>query len=146
MRSLIFIFVLVFNCTSAQEITQNIKTAFDTDNAQLLVDEMKAKNYDWNSCFTVKENTYNLLAIAIKLNAVKIFDALIEKVDVNKHCDDKTMLMYCAKYDNLDFFKKLVGKGVNLEEQGEKGRTAYDYAVHYKATRVLEFYEQLKKQ
>lgn len=86
-----------------------------------------------NKCYSLKESSYSLLSLAIKMQSKELFNKLIEeKADLNLICDDKSPLMFAAKYGATDFAKKLMEKGANKSITNKKGYKAYDYAINYK--------------
>lgn len=139
-----FLFVSIF--TFSQSINEKLKNSIETENLELLASELKKQNYTINECFDLKEKPYSLFAIVIKLEKQKIFNYLIEqKADINKICEDKSPLMYAVKYGNMNYVKKLVEAGANINLENEEGRTAIDYAKKYEHKEILEYLQSIKK-
>jgi len=121
----------------AQELTPQMKGMLQYDNT----DEFSTfiKKEDINKCFQVKESKYSLLVLAIKLDSKKMFEKLIdEKADLNLVCDNKTPLMYTAKYGKTDFAKMLLEKGADKSLKTEDGMNAFDYAMKYEKPKLAE--------
>lgn len=97
------------------------------------------KKDDLNKCFKIKDEPYSLLALSIKLGKAKVFEKLIEeKADLNLACDDKTPLMFAAKYGNAEFAKILLKNGADKNLKTSKGLTALDYANKYEKPELVE--------
>lgn len=126
------ILLLMSSLSFAQQLNNNIKKAFKTDNADALLAEVKTQKVTINDCFDIEEAGYSLLSLSIKMNKLNIFNALlIAKADLNKVCSDKTPLMYAAKYGELTFAKALLKAGADISVKNSEGKTAFDYAVKY---------------
>ena len=92
-----------------------------------------------NKCYSIKESSYSLLSLAIKTQSKELFNKLIEeKADLNLVCDDKSPLMFAAKYGEKDFTKILLQKGADKNMTNKKGYKAYDYAVNHKFPEIAE--------
>lgn len=125
---------------SAQELSNDQITILKYDNAAKF-SELISKQ-DLEKCFTVKENSYTMLALAIKMNSTKVFDKLLEqRPDLEKICDGKTALMFAAKYGNTDFAKKLLESGAKKDTKTDKGYSALDYAKKYEKTEIVKLLE-----
>lgn len=112
---------------NAQELTQAQAQLVKQDDLELFKKEFTKDNY--SQCYDIKESTYSLLAICIKIDSPKIFDYLLENgAKVNDICDDKTPLMFAAKYGKEDYALKLLKKGADKNITNSKGKTAKDYA------------------
>jgi ankyrin len=106
-----------------------------------------------NNCYTEGSYSYSLLSQAVRLNARKCFDLLIQKgADVNISCDGYVPpLMHAAKYGRLDMVKILISKGanVNYKYDGEYkpavGDTPLSYAIKYNQTAVADYLKSLAK-
>lgn len=146
MKILLFSILLLQSIIGlSQSINDNIYDSIENDNILMLASELKKQNYSLNECFELKEKPYSLFAIAIKLEKQKIFKYLIEqKADINKICEDKSPLMYAVKYGNINFVKKLVEAGANINLENEEGRTAIDYAKKYEHKEILEYLQSKK--
>lgn len=137
---------LISSLTFAQQLNDNLKEAFKADDASALLAEVKAQKANINDYFDVEGLSYTLLAISIKMNRPKTFNALIEqKADLNKICSDKTPLMYTAKYNTLDFAKALLKARADESIKNSEGRTALDYAVKYKNIELENLLKSIKK-
>lgn len=124
----------------AQELTDQMKGMLKYDN----IDEFSTyvKKEDINKCFQIKESSYSLLALSIKMDSQKFFQKLIdEKADLNLICDDKTPLMFASKYGNLALAKKLLERGADKNKKSNKGLTALDYAKKYEKPELIKISE-----
>lgn len=129
----------------AQQFNDKMKDAFKTDNATVLLAEIKAQKANVGDCFDVEGVSYSLLSISIKMQRPQIFSALIAaKADVNKICNDKSPLMYAAKYGQLDFAKALVKAGADAALANKEGQTALSYATKYDKKEVQAFLSTIK--
>lgn len=134
----LFLITLTFTISifSAQELTDGHKkmlTYDDTSNFSTLVNKENL-----NSCYPIENTSYSLLALAIKMNSIKIFQKLIdEKADLEKICDGKTPLMFAAKYGNLIIAKKLLENGAKKDTKTDKGYSALDYAKKYDQKEII---------
>ncbi len=141
MKKIFIIFGLISGAVFyAQELTDQMKGMLKYDN----IDEFSTyvKKEDINKCFQIKESSYSLLALSIKMDSQKFFQKLIdEKADLNLICDDKTPLMFTAKYGNLEFAKKLLQKGADKNKKSNKGYTALDYAKKYNQPELVKILE-----
>jgi ankyrin repeat protein len=129
----------------AQTVTPKLKEAFKQDYAAALFADLKEQKALVNDCFEVEGSSYSLLALSIRMERTKIFNALIEnKVDLNKVCSDKNPLMYAAKYGQLEMAKALVKAGADLKLVNKEGKTALDYAVKYEKKELETYFLSLK--
>lgn len=129
----------------AQTITPTLKEAFKNDNVAALFSELKDQKALVNDYFEVEGSSYSLLALSIRMEKAKIFNALIEnKADLNKVCSDKNPLMYAAKYGQLEMAKALVKAGADLKLVNKEGKTALDYAVKYEKKELEIYFLSLK--
>lgn len=134
-------FILLFVARSfAQQITPEIKTMLKNDGISNFDKMINQENI--NKCYSVEESSYSLLALSIKMNKPNIFKKLIEnKANLDLICDDKTPLMYTAKYGNFDFAKILLENGANKKVTSKKGNTALDYAKKYDQKELIKILE-----
>lgn len=140
-----FLLLLTSSFAFAQEFNDKMKDAFKTDNAEVLLAEIKAQKANADDCFDIEGVSYSLLAVSIKMQRPQIFNALITaKADVNKICNDKSPLMYAAKYGQLDFAKALVKAGADVALTNKEGQTALAYATKYDKKEVLAFLSTIK--
>jgi len=141
----ILIAFIIFNMSvKAQTFSNQMKSAFKSDDPEMLLAELKAQNQSINSCLLLEEKPYSLLALSIKASANKIFDALIKhKAELNKICDDKSALMSAAKYGMLDMAKALVKAGADPILQNREHKTALDYAKKYDKNELTDFLSSL---
>jgi len=136
--------------TKAQDISPEV-AAIKQDNVTKLNSFVNPNNL--NGCFQEGKFSYTLLAQAIRDNAKKCFDLLIEKgADVNKACEGYVPpIMPAAKYGRLEMLKILVAKGVDVSYQYEgdyepaNGETALMYAEKYKQIAVVDYLRSIKK-
>lgn len=114
----------------AQEISKNQMKIFQTDN---LLDFKKVfKTDDFNKCFAIKENSYDLLALSVKYERKNIFNYLLSNItDINRMCNNQSPLMVAARYGKADMAQSLLKKGANKTLKNANGETAKDFAVKY---------------
>lgn len=139
MKKLIFVVFTMTTVTfSAQELTNQMKTMIKSDNTDEFSTFIKAE--DINKCFNIKGDKYSLLSLAIKMDSEKFFDKLVsEKADLNFVCDNKTPLMFAAKYGKTEMLKELLKNGADKSaKSSSRGETAMDYAVKYKQSEIIE--------
>lgn len=130
-------FLFIFGAAYAQELTTEQKQILKFDNTARLSELIG--NEDINQCFKTENNSYTLLALAIKMKSMNIFQKLIDqKVDLEKMCDGKTPLMFAAKYGDVAMAKKLLENGAKRETRTEKGLTALDYAEKYNQPEIIK--------
>lgn len=130
-------FLFIFGAAYAQELTTEQKQILKFDNTARLSELIG--NQDINQCFKTENNSYTLLALAIKMKSMNIFQKLIDqKVDLEKMCDGKTPLMFAAKYGDVAMAKKLLENGAKRETRTEKGLTALDYAKKYNQPEIIK--------
>ena len=65
--------LIVSSFMFSQKITDKMKNAFETDNPVSLIEEIKVQKLNINDCFELKEKTYSLFAIVIKMDRQKVF-------------------------------------------------------------------------
>jgi ankyrin repeat protein len=132
----LFLFTIVY--TQAQEITKDTYLAFKNDNVSALKSQLDMTQL--NECYAVKDSSYALLALAIKMNATNSLSHLLsqEGIDVNKACSGKTPLMYTAKYGKLEMLKMLLNAGANRKLQNE-GQDVLAYAKKYKQQKIVNY-------
>lgn len=114
----------------AQEISKNQMKIFQTDNLQ----EFKKvfKKEDFNKCFAIKENSYDLLALSVKHERKNVFNFLLSNTtDINRMCNNQSPLMVAARYGKADMVQSLLKKGANKTLKNASGETAKDFAVKY---------------
>lgn len=121
----------------SQELNDQMKGMLQYDNIEEFGKYVKKE--DVNKCFIVKGESYSLLAISIKLGSEKFFQKLIEeKADLDLICDNKSPLMFAAKYGKAHFAKTLLQNGADKMLKSTKGQTALDYAKKYEQTEMVE--------
>lgn len=126
----LFLAVSIFaNGLSAQVSKEQMKI-FQTDNLQ---DFKKVfKKDDFNKCFAIKENSYDLLALSVKYEKKNIFNFLLNNTtDVNRICNNQSPLMVAARYGKADMAQSLLKKGADKNLKNANGETAKDFAVKY---------------
>jgi len=98
-----------------------------------------------NDCMGVgNSKKYNLLAISIKLKSIKSLKFFVEKgADLENVCDDKTPLMYAAKYGQLEMFKYLVEQGADMDVS-LRGSKAMSYARRFNNRDIVKYIKGLK--
>lgn len=135
--SIFTIFAFIHFPIEAQELTGNQLKALQKDDVELVQKEFSETDY--SRCYTIQQSPYSLLAVAIKMESESIFDFLVaHKVDVNQICEEKTPLMYAAKYGKLSFAKKLIDAGADTNLKTVDGETAKDYAKRYQQIEVYK--------
>lgn len=114
----------------AQEISKDQMKIFQSDNLQ---DFKKVfKTDDFNKCFAIKENSYDLLALSVKYERKNIFNFLLSNTtDINRMCNNQSPLMVAARYGKADMAQSLLKKGANKTLKNANGETAKDFAVKY---------------
>ncbi len=138
MKKTLFALPLLFcGLFSAQELNSDQKQILKFDNVARFSDLVNGESI--NSCFRTENNAYTLLALAIKMKSVNIFQKLIDnKADLEKICDGKTPLMFAAKYGDVAMAKKLLENGAKKETVTDKGFTALDYAKKYNQPELIK--------
>ncbi len=138
MKKTLFALPLLFcGLFSAQELNSEQKQILKFDNVTRFSDLVNGESI--NSCFKAEDNAYTLLALAIKMKSIRIFQKLIdEKADPEKICDGKSPLMFAAKYGNVAMAKKLLESGAKKEMVTDKGFTALDYAKKYNQPELIK--------
>ena len=147
MKNTIFTIALVLMSyfSFAQTFSEELKGALKTDDPTALLSEIKAKKLSLNDCFDIEGTSYSLFAISIRMDKPKILETLISnKADLNKVCNDKTPLMYAAKYGRLEAAKALVKAGADLKIANQDKETALDYAIKYKNKELETYLASLK--
>lgn len=143
MKNIIIVFTLIISSIgTSQTVSNDIKSALQSDDDEALSKLITSHNI--NTCYEIKDATYTLLAISIKLEAKACFKVLLEKkADLEKTCTSKTPLMYAVKYGNLKMAKALVKSGANVKSENSSGRTALDYAKRYEQKELQSYLESL---
>lgn len=138
MKKILLIVTIIFcSLLSAQELANEMKHMLKFDNIGNFSQIVNKENI--NKCYSIKESSYSLLSLAIKTQSKELFNKLIEEnADLNLVCDDKSPLMFAAKYGAADFTKKLLEKGADKNLANKKGYKAHDYAVNYKFPEIAE--------
>ncbi|MDF2552911.1 MAG: ankyrin repeat protein [Chryseobacterium sp.] len=114
----------------AQQVSKEQMKIFQTDNLQ---DFKKVfKKDDFNKCFAIKENSYDLLALSVKYERKNIFNFLLNNTtDVNRLCNNQSPLMVAARYGKADMAQSLLTKGADKNLKNANGETAKDFSVKY---------------
>lgn len=143
MRNFHFILLLfIVPLAGAQPLPEQIKTAFRVDDADKVTNLVSSKTVD--ACYEAGNSKYTLLALTIKGNSKKIFNALMDQdADIEKACAGKTPLMYGAKYGRLDMVKALIQAGADHDFVNNKLRTALSYARKYQQKEVYVYLKTL---
>lgn len=142
LSTLICFLFITFSCqvptqssTSPNSIIKSVKSG-DLETIKRFL----AKNEDINAYYNFKASDYTLLCAAVKAGQKEIVGYLVEKkADLNKMSNQKTPLMYAAKYGRLDIAKSLIQKGANKGLISPKGNTALDYAYKYEKSELITF-------
>ncbi|MDO6493065.1 MAG: ankyrin repeat domain-containing protein [Cellulophaga sp.] len=139
MKTLFLTFLLIISTyASAQELNNDIKSALESDNVTALKKHITTKEI--NNCFKFEESEYTLLTLSIKLNAKSCFAELIaQSASVEKTCNNKTPLMYTAKYNRLAMAKKLVKAGAEITLRNNDKQSALDFAKKYERKEFIEY-------
>lgn len=138
----IFLTILLIASTFmfSQKITDKMKNAIETDNPDSLIQEIKVQKLSLNECYELKEKSYSLFAIAIKLDKPKMFSELInQKADLNKICEDKSPPMYAVKYGKINMVKQLIEAGADINVKNSEGAKAFHYAQKYQQKEIEEY-------
>jgi ankyrin repeat protein len=138
-------FILSFSQAMAQTEPAEITAVKNNDSVALV---MLLNKVDINNCY----DGYSLLSQAIRHNAKKCFDLLIQKnADVNLVCNGYVPpLMHAAKYGHLDMVKILIAKGAdpkyeyNGDVEALKGMTPLKYAEAFKRNDIVEYLKSLQ--
>lgn len=134
-----FLILAVFS-SKAQNLSSNLKQAFKTDDISLFKRALQEDKIVVDSCLLLEQKPYSLFAISIRSKSIKILqDLILIKADVNKICDDKSPLMYAAKYGELEAAKALVKAGANIGLKNREGKTALDYARKYEMKDLIDY-------
>ena len=149
MKRMKFLLVVLssFLCSLAlygQSWSDDIKEAFRTDDAELFAKQLTALDIDVDSCLDFRSSSTNLLTLALRSDAMNIVQHIISVgADLDASCDDKTPLMYAAKYGKLEAAKALIENGVDARLENKK-QNALDYAVKYKQSALEEYFKGLE--
>jgi len=148
MNKIIFTLLLVAVAAfaKAQKVSEDqAKQIIQADGVEILNELFNNDNV--NQCILLKSADYNILSLAIKYEAKKVFAALLKeyKVDLNSNCAGKTPLMYAAKYGKVAMASKLLSAGADHTFENDKGRTALDYAKKYKQPELVELLEGFQR-
>lgn len=134
-----FLILAVFS-SKAQNLSSNLKQAFKIDDISLFKRALQEDKIVVDSCLLLEQKPYSLFAISIRTGSFKILQDLISiKADVNKICDDKSPLMYAAKYGHLEAAKALVKAGAKVDLRNNEGKTALDYARKYDKKELIDY-------
>ena len=133
MKKSLIILVLIFPFfTYAQDSLKHIKKIIKYDDL-LSFEKYLAEGNDLNDCYEIEGSSYSILILSIKFGRKKKFKYCIDNgADLNQICSDKTPLIYALKYDQMEFFKKLLIRGADRDAKTMQGRTVVDYAKKYK--------------
>lgn len=125
---------LAVGVINAQAISKEWRKAFEEDDFAYM--QLKINNDNINKCYEIGNKPYNLLSIAIKMNATDIFKYLVDqKADLNFSCSSKNAILYAAKYGKLEMLKMLVENGADLVSK-VSNKSALDYAKKYQQTEI----------
>lgn len=119
-----------FAAKAQENLNEGQLKALKTDDIALFKEHFSPEQY--NHCFTIKDGLYSPLLASIKMDKKNIFNFLMQqKLDLDKICDDKSPLMYAAKYGKLAFAKDLIAHGAKIDLVSPENKTASDYAKNY---------------
>jgi ankyrin repeat protein len=137
MNNLLILVLFAFYTLSASA-QSNLKEIFESDDSIKLTEYLKSVEVD--DCISLKKSDYNLLALSIKFDAKSIFRDLVFKhhADLDKACEDKSPLMYAAKYGRMDMVQTMLDKGADHNAKSSRGRTSYDYAIKYEHKSIAD--------
>lgn len=125
---------------NAQGLSAKLKQAFKTDDVSLFKRALQEDKIMIDSCLLLEQKPCSLFAISIRSKSIKVLQDLIStKADVNKICDDKSPLMYAAKYGELEAAKVLVKAGADIGLKNREGKTALDYARKYEKKELIDY-------
>lgn len=131
--------LLVFQCSIAQLSSDDIAAAIRDNN--LGVVSTAIKQSDINAPFTEGEHT--LLCFAVKIGNESMVKYLIKRgAGINVMSNQKTPLMYAAKYGMVDCAKALIEAGADPEFKNKKGRIAADYARKYQQDEMEALFKE----
>ncbi len=146
LKLLIPFVVLCFSSSmlSSQELTKELAWAIKYGQTDYL-DEW-ISNDDINACFsTRKSKSYNVLAMSIKLNSMKSLLYFISRdADLDYACEDKTPLMYCAKYNRLEMLRVLIDRGADPKMK-IRGKSALMLARSFNNHDIVKELKNLNK-
>lgn len=142
MRKLVVVICLLISCSvSAQEMSNEVKAAIQSDDSTSLRTYINSSNV--GDCY----GRYSVLSHAVRFGSIQCVKFLLDLgADPNQVCKDYIpALMHAAKYGKVEVAKLLLKKGadVNFKYSGSieelKGMTALDYAVKFQQTEFAEF-------
>lgn len=136
-KKLLLLIIFTIGRFSAQELTSEHKKMLKYDDTSNFSELVNKQNI--NTCYNIENTSYSLLALSIKMNSYKVFERLIsEKADLETICDNKTPLMFAAKYGNIASAKRLLENGANKETRTGKGLNALEYAKKYDQKEIIK--------
>jgi len=93
-----------------------------------------------NNCFEIEFDTRSLMAISIYEDSIESLKYFVEEgADLEHICENKTPLMYAAKYGRLDIVKYLLDKGADINVISIKGKTALSYSIQYESPEIEKY-------
>jgi len=85
------------------------------------------------------------MVVAISKGEVEVVQKMIKYgVDVNERVNGMTLLMYAARYNQVEIMKALVDAGADASAKCQKGFTAEKYAEFSNAIEAGNFLKSLK--
>ena len=137
-NSLLFLLLILPILTAAQDHLEQLERIIKYDDL-LAFEKFLADGNDLNDCYEIDSSSYSMLILSIKFGRKKIFKYCVDEgADLNQICEDKTPLIYAMKYDQMDFFKKLLIRGADKDTTTAEGKTLMDYAKKYKREAYFE--------
>ena len=136
--------IILFSCfmVNAQELTKELAWAIKYGQTQYLEDWIPDDKI--NACFgTGRSKTYSVLAMSIKLNSMESLLYFIDRgANPDKACEDKTPLMYCAKYNRPDMLRFLIEQGADPYRK-RAGKSALFFARKFNNYDVVKELKRL---
>lgn len=85
-----------------------------------------------NTCYYYISEFKNLIAISIFEDSFESLKYLVEAgANLEIVCENKTALMYAAKYNKFEMVRYLLESGAKLNKVSIKGKTALAYSIQY---------------
>jgi hypothetical protein len=101
-------------------------------------------NESLNNCFETEFDTSNLMTISIYEDNIESLKYFVELgADIEHVCENKTPLMYAAKYGRFKMVKYLIKNGADINTVSIKGKTALSYSIQYKSPEIENYLKEL---
>lgn len=132
--------------TVEKGISKEIIAAIEEGNLETL--DKIITNLNINNCYDLdfegEGDPLNYLAISIYYNSMPSLQFFVEKgADIENICENKTPLMFAAKYGQLEMVKYLLDQGAILETISNEGKTVFDYAKKYGNPEIEKYLKDL---